>query len=120
LIYPQLLLVYVPAFLLILQWPLAGPYAFPNYGEQALQVLGLPANTSTKLLKFVLAIFSTGVWWAILGTVLMICPELLQFLARPFADKFSRKWAKVFLLVAILVTILSAGAVVLIVGKYII
>jgi len=108
LIYPPLLLVYVPISVLVLSWPLAGPYAFLSYGDYALQLLGLPAETSTELLTLVLAIFSTGIWWFILGVLLLICPELLAFLVRPFADKHSHQCAKTLLWTGLVMAMMCA------------
>jgi len=95
LIYPPLLSMYVTSSLLILLWPWF--YIAPRL-VCLLQASDVTYALSSQPESLLLGGFITSIYWIIIGVVFLIRPKWLSFLLRPFADKFSRTFARLVLL----------------------
>ncbi len=97
LIYPSLILVYLPlASLLFFCIPLS-VYLFwlPKFEVFLDQTSQSPDNRF--MVSMFLIIISTGIWWVGLGVLLLIRTNTIRVLFRPFAEWFTRKLAFVLL-----------------------
>jgi hypothetical protein len=92
LLYPPLIIVYVPFVILILGWPLS------------------PFNLAPKEIinQSVLALGVTGLWWTVLGIVFCIWPRLTRLIFRPFVNWWNRKQAIALMILGLLLVIGSA------------
>jgi hypothetical protein len=104
LIYPLLILMYLILALLTLLWPwffiahklicLLQATSASGYARALDASLDLNSQASSLLLGCLIA----GSYWVGLGVVFLIRPKWLSFLLRPFADKFTRTFARLVLL----------------------
>jgi hypothetical protein len=103
LIYPPLLSMYITAFLLILLWP----WVFIAPRLNCILQAGVSGSYVLNLALFFGGLI-TSISWVGLGVLFFIRPKLLSFLLRPFADKFSRTFARLVLLSGIGITVVFA------------
>ncbi|MDX1624161.1 MAG: hypothetical protein R3199_09280 [Gemmatimonadota bacterium] len=114
LVYPALVLVYVPVSLVLLLLPVAlSPAMFATGGlveylDRSYPAPGTPGHFVTSVGWTVVA---TGAWWAVLGGIAAVRPGLVRTLLRPFADRFRRAAAWIPVLVGVAVSV--AGIVVI-------
>ncbi|MHC4159460.1 MAG: hypothetical protein ACYSSO_10325 [Planctomycetota bacterium] len=111
LIYPSLIIVYVSVLLGLLLWPLG--LLFPL--AEALEYTTRESNVRfgddlhywRMATSFIIA--GLGLWWIILGGLLLKWRNFLHMLFKPFAGWFSRKWALILLLIGLALMIPSLG-----------
>lgn len=96
LLYPSLVLVYIPLGLFLLLWPT------------------LLVTASVDHAGLIIASFVVGLWWLILGLFAKRLATSIQRIFRPFADDFEGKLAKKLMVIGAGLTILSALAGVLV------
>ena len=119
LIYPPLLLIYIPLCLIILLWPVLSIVGWLSYGNSILTERTVSSYhwlsytpVKARLLHEIWWFrpeLGLALWWAGLAVVLLIWPGLIRIVFRPFADWFNRKWAALLLLIAILLIIVYIG-----------
>jgi hypothetical protein len=114
LIYPSLLIVYLPLAAILLAWPaLLGALAEEMTHDRSINPWnGQPWNYLPDV-PFAFASGAAGLsaWWAILSVVVLIWPQLPRHLFRPFAGRVNRLLALALLLVSLLIFSVSAVAV---------
>jgi len=120
LIYPPLLLIYIPLCLIIFLWPALPPVwsrGFLSWAPVSARPLSfyepvyhMPGQLSYgRTISGIRLAIELALWWAGLSVVLLIWPGLVRIIFRPFADWFNRKWATLLLLIAILLIIVCIG-----------
>ncbi|MFQ6036921.1 MAG: hypothetical protein ACE5NM_13865, partial [Sedimentisphaerales bacterium] len=119
LIYPPLIFVYIPIFLIILLWPVLTTAGWHGYGNWMLKERTLGFYRWLDYRPYQIAylpgiwwfrtVLGLALWWIVLAGMLLIWPGLMRVVFRPFADWFNRKWAGLLLVIAILLVILYAG-----------
>ena len=111
LIYPSLIIVYSFVLFWLLAWP-AFALTTAAY-EWERNIRSSYPNFADDLRYWIMAtsfiIAGLGLWWIILGGLVLKCRRLLQVLFKPFAGWFSRKWALVLLLIGLGLMIPSLG-----------
>jgi len=115
LLYPSLIFVYLFMLLVLLAWPLALSIPLAEGYERELREsysrLSNEAGYWITAVSVILA--GLGLWWSILGALILKPRRLLQVLFMPFAEKMRSKWAIRLLLIGLVLMILSAGTGVL-------
>jgi len=95
LIYPSLIIVYVFVLSVLLSWPLG--ILFPLAEELEHSIRTRYIHFADDLDYWIMAtsfiIAGLGLWWIILGSLLLKWWGMLQVLFKPFAGRFNRKWA---------------------------
>lgn len=115
LIYPTLLLVYIPLMLFIMCWPLIPVITWwlPKYWFMLES--GATANVYTfSIISAVTNVGAIGLWWTAFGATLLMHKTRMRagIVFRPFLDTFNKKWAALLICVGIVLLILSvAGAI---------
>jgi hypothetical protein len=92
LIYPPLLLWYVPLAFALFGWPIPAVLAandVPSVGEWTRQVLRAPWWVNLT----VTTALALGTWWIVLGVLIDVFKGVLRATFRPFADGVSRRYA---------------------------
>lgn len=111
LLYPSLIIVYVFVLLALLTWPLVllCPLA-DAYENTLVGSFGLFDNEGNYwTMAATVIVAGLGLWWCILGAVVLKPRKLLGVIFHPFAEKIRAKWAIRLLLVGLTLVILSAG-----------
>jgi hypothetical protein len=111
LIYPSLIIVYVSVLLGLLLWPLGLLFPLAEELEHTTREsdvwLGDDLHYWRMATSFIIA--GLGLWWTILGCLLLKWRRFLQMLFKPFTGWFSRKWALILLLIGLALMIPSFG-----------
>jgi hypothetical protein len=111
LIYPSLIIVYVSVLLGLLLWPLGLLFPLAVELEHTIREsnvwLGDDLHYWRMATSFIIA--GLGLWWIILGCLLLKWRRFLQILFKPFTGWFSRKWALILLLIGLALMIPSFG-----------
>lgn len=109
--YPSLIIVYVFMLCVLLSWPLG--ILIPLAVELERSIRASNARFADDLDYWIMAtsfiIAGLGLWWIILGGLLLKWWNLLQLLFKPFADRFNRKRAMYLLIIGIALMIPSLG-----------
>ncbi|MHC4394915.1 MAG: hypothetical protein ACYS1A_04605 [Planctomycetota bacterium] len=118
LIYPSLLVLYIPLLIMLLILPIIPVVIMAETQTQTLSNhssnLGLIPNyyPGSQFYTFWISVgFAVvGLWWIILGILGCAGSTLLKVIFRPFADNFKRRWAGLLLGIGILLIIVCLGA----------
>lgn len=109
--YPSLIIVYVFVLSVLLSWPLGILVPLAEEFESSIRASNVrfadDLDYWIMATSFIIAVL--GLWWIILGGLLLKWWSLLQLLFKPFAGWFNRKWALRLLLIGLALTILSLG-----------
>jgi hypothetical protein len=111
LIYPSLIIVYVSVLLGLLLWPLGLLFPLAEELEHSTRESNVWLSDDLHYWRMATSfiIAGLGLWWIILGGLLLKWRRFLQMLLKPFSGWFSRKWALVLLLIGLALMILSFG-----------
>ena len=111
LIYPSLIIVYVFVFCVLLSWPICilAPLAeeFEHSIRTSFSRFADDLDYWIMATSFIIA--GLGLWWIILGSLLLKWWGMLQMIFKPFAGRFNRKWAMFLLLIGLGLMIPSLG-----------
>jgi hypothetical protein len=111
LIYPSLIIVYVSVLLGLLLWPLGLLFPLAEELEHTIREsnvgFGVDLHYWRMATSFIIA--GLGLWWIILGCMLLKWRRFLQMLFKPFTGWFSRKRALILLLIGLALMIPSFG-----------
>ena len=114
LLYPSLIIVYVFVLLGLLLWPLGLLFPLAEELEHTIRESIVPFRDFgddhrywRMATSFIIA--GLGLWWTILGCLLLKWRSFLQVLFKPFTGWFSRKWALILLLIGLALMIPSFG-----------
>jgi len=121
LIYPSLIIVYLVLLCSFLGLPLLGLIPLAYDWERIIRA-SYKISDDMPYWRAVCSVFvaSIGLWWLILGVVLLARPNIPKVLFRPFADGFNRKWALVLLCVGFALLVFSLASLYWILyGRYI-
>jgi len=110
LLYPALIIVYVFVLLALLTWPLILAPLADEY-EHTLIESSSRFNNEGDYWPVAISVIMAGLglWWSILGAVVLKPRKLLRVTFYPFAEKIRSKWAVRLLLIGLALLILSAG-----------
>ena len=120
-LYPPLIIVYVFALLVLLTLPLglSIPLA-EGYEHEFRESSSRIRNEIDYWIMAVSVILAgLGLWWSILGALILKPRKLLHVLFRPFAEKMRPKWSIRLLLIGLAMMMLSAGTGVLYYQRFI-
>lgn len=111
LLYPSLIIVYVFVLLGLLLWPLGLLFPVAQALEHTIREsnVGFGVNLHYWRMATSFIIAGLGLWWIILGGLLLKWRRFLQMLFKPFTGWFSRKWALILLLIGLALMIPSLG-----------
>jgi len=110
LLYPSLIFVYFFVLLALLTWPLLFAPLADEYEHTLIQSIGRFENEGDYWPVAVSAIAAgLGLWWFILGAVVLKPRKLLGVIFHPFTEKIRAKWAIRLLLIGLAIIILSTG-----------
>ena len=114
LIYPSLIIVYIPLFLFLLIWPLIMIMNFwaPKYSA-TLHELGIESAESASILVItIISTASLGVIWAGCGLILLSQKRqnLIHAVFKPFGNRFNTKWDLILIFIGIITFTLSIVA----------
>ena len=115
LIYPPLIVWYVPLALVVLGWPLF-PIVAGMEDPAVRRQLGVLLPPPLWATVPAIAGFALGVWWTVLGLLLARFTAAVHVTFRPFADTFERRHARRLALAGLVLLILAgstAGALML-------
>src|SRR5688500_14262097 len=121
LIYPPLLIVYLPLFIALIAWPaLAGALAEELAHDKSTNPFNNQPWRDLPEVSFVVAMTATALsaWWSLLLAVLLIWPTLPMHVFRPFVRRVRRAVAALFLLVFLAIFGFSAVALTEIVNNH--
>ena len=121
LIYPSLIIVYLVLLCSFLGLPLLGliPLAY-DWERIIRETYKISDDMPYWLAACSVFVALIGLWWLILGVVLLARPNIPKVLFRPFADGFNRKWALVLLCVGFALLVFSLASLYWILyGRYI-
>lgn len=116
LLYPGLLVVYVPLLMFIMFWPAAAVLVCAVNIDQYewilrrwLEVFG----SEFEIIRYwmtVTCIFSaaTALWWIMLGLIALKSPSLIKVIFHPFADQLDRRKIGRFVAIAFVVVVLGS------------
>ncbi|MGB2809655.1 MAG: hypothetical protein WBC22_18075, partial [Sedimentisphaerales bacterium] len=113
LIYPSLIIVYVSVLPGLLLWPLGLLFPLAKFEHiiresyVRFRDFGNDLHYWRMATSFIIA--GLGLWWIILGGLLLKWWRFLQMLFKPFTGWFSRKWALILLLIGLALMIPSLG-----------
>jgi hypothetical protein len=127
LLYPSLLIVYIPVvFWILLGWPIV--FVLETIGQRSFynglfynffidnyKPLGIWSYTTDVGQGFGLSFIAAamlGLWWTIVGIICAITPNTVRILFRPFADGFKRKYAHIVIIIGILLALIFAAVIV--------
>ena len=114
LLYPSLLIVYIPLAVLVVIWPVipvtimaeTQTHAFshpptylkfiPNYPGSQFYTFWISAGAAI-----------IGLWWAVLGIFCCFSPKLVRAVLRPFADRFKRRYIIGLISIAVILVLLG-------------
>jgi len=110
LLYPSLIIVYVFVLLTLLTWPLILAPLADEY-EHTLIESSSRFNNEGDYWPVAISVIvaGLGLWWSILGAVVLKPRKLLRIIFNPFAEKLRSKWAIRLLLIGLVMMILSIG-----------
>lgn len=104
LLYPPLLIVYVPLLILLLLWPtvalgiIADQFdRLDNIDVFPWNLPDDPARDAYWLIAIMFMTAGTALWCLIVGMLQKIKPQISQILFRPFAEKIKTKWVNWFI-----------------------
>jgi hypothetical protein len=111
LIYPSLIIVYSFVLFGLLAWPAlvlpAAAYEFEHNVRSSYPQFADDLHYWIMATSFIVA--GLGLWWIILGGMLLKWRRFLPMLFKPFAGWFSRKWALILLLIGLVLMIPLLG-----------
>jgi hypothetical protein len=111
LIFPSLILVYIPLLLFIMCWPLIliNIWWFPKYHGLLMEIQA--AETTHTITLAEANVGAIGLWWTAFGATLLIQRTRIRacIVFRPFLDKFNRKHAVLLVCVGVVLLVLSVG-----------
>ena len=109
LIYPPLIIVYVFVLCVLLTWPLGILIPLAEEFEHSIRAryVRFADDLDYWIMATSFIIAGLGLWWIILGRLLLKWWALLQMIFKPFAGRFNRKWA-LFLLIIVLVLMIPS------------
>jgi hypothetical protein len=112
LVYPSLILVYVPLAVSVVFWPLlSGPLAFAAlwhpHGADGIRIFNLAADASTGIVAGAIAVGTSAIYWIVLGLVLRARPQWVKALFRPFAEWFTARWARLLWVTGLVVILIA-------------
>ena len=111
LLYPALIIVYIFMLLVLLTWPLGLLLPLADAYEHTL--IGSSSRFDNETDYWIMAapviVAGLGLWWSILGAVVLKPRKLLRVIFNPFAEKLRSKWAIRLLLIGLVLLMLSAG-----------
>ena len=121
LIYPSLIIVYLVSLCSFLALPLFGLITLAYDFEYTIRAsYKISDDMPYWLAACSVFVALIGLWWLILGVVLLARPNIPKVLFRPFADGFNRKWALVLLCVGFALLVFSLASLYWILyGRYI-
>ena len=110
LLYPALIIVYVFVLLVLLTWPLVFAPLADEY-EHTMMESSSRFNDEGDYWIVAASVIAAGLglWWCILGAMVLKPRKLLRVTFNPFAEKIRSKWAVRLLLIGLALLILSAG-----------
>ena len=110
LLYPSLIIVYVFVLLALLTWPLL---FLPLADEYENTMIGSSSLFNNEIDYWIMAasviVAGLGLWWSIVGAMLLKPRDQLRVIFDPFAERLRSKWAIRLLLVGLAMLIVSAG-----------
>jgi hypothetical protein len=110
LIFPSLIMVYVPLLLFIMCWPLilVRTWWLPQYYALLAQS---GAETTTRIISAVTNVGAIGLWWAAFGATLLMQKTRVRarIVFRPFLDTFNKRWVAFLMCGGVVLFILSVG-----------
>jgi hypothetical protein len=111
LIYPSLIIVYVFVLSALLTWPLAILIPLAEEFESSIRAryFRFADDLSYWIMATTFITAGLGLWWILLGRLLLKWWDLLQMLFKPFAGRFNRKWALFLFLIGLGLMIPSLG-----------
>jgi len=111
LIYPSLIIVYSFVLFWLLAWPAftltTAAYEWEHNVRSSYPQFADDLHYWIMATSFIIA--GLGLWWIILGGLLLKWQSFLQALFKPFSGWFSRKWALILLLIGLGLMIPSLG-----------
>ncbi len=111
LIYPSLIIVYSFVLFWLLAWPAfaltTAAYEWEHNVRSSYPQFADDLRYWIMATSFIIA--GLGLWWIILGGLLLKWQSFLQVLFKPFSGWFSRKWALILLLIGLGLMIPSLG-----------
>jgi len=115
-IYPSLILIYIPIFLIMILWPVIpllilaadGRSFWPSAYQAWLNITNAPYGSEKYDITwvFIIAAF-VGCWWLILSCIILKLPGLLQSAFRPFAMNLNRKKVRVFASIGFIIMLIG-------------
>jgi hypothetical protein len=111
LIYPPLIIVYIFVLSALLTWPLAILIPLAEEFERSIRAsyVRFVDDLDYWIMATSFIIVGLGLWWILLGSLLLKWWGLLQMLFKPFTGRFNRKWALFLLLIGLGLMIPSLG-----------
>jgi hypothetical protein len=112
LLYPSLIIVYISVLLALLTWPLGLMLSLADAYEHAFigSIDRFNDETPYWIMAALITVAGLGLWWSILGAMVLKRRKLLDVIFNPFAEKIRSKWAVRLLAIGLVMMILSAGA----------
>lgn len=111
----SLLIIYVPALLIILLWPVGPAMVFVKGQILHQQICSADVcyhcGPGARIVDYIyFSSVAIGLWWTILGALCYVWPRAVRILFGLFADRFTRKHAVWLMVIGIFVAVLFAGA----------
>jgi len=109
--YPSLIIVYVFVLFALLSWPLGILVPLAEEFERSIRAsyVRFADDLDYWIMATSFIIAGLGLWWIILGSLLLKWWSLLQLIFKPFAGWFNRKWALFLFLIGLVLMIPSLG-----------
>ena len=117
LIYPSLVLVYVPLFLFLMCWPLilVITWWLPKYFELLAEIDAGAITRTISIISAVTNVGAIGLWWTAFGATLLMQKTRMRarIVFRPFLDTFNKRRAALLMCGGVVLLILSVAATIL-------
>ena len=120
LLYPSLLLIYVPLGALLVAWPFIATFGFFEFASEVersarrgmVEDVPLVLVAHPYITALLASVATTSLWWTILGIAAWRWPAVVRAVFHPFASRFAGRTAGILGLIALLLFVASIiGAV---------
>ena len=109
LLYPPLVVIYLPLCVLLLLWPLWLVLFLAAAFEHSDFMRGASDDLDYWLIAWLITLVCCELWWVVAGVIIKKRPNLIRTCFRPFGDQLDPRWAKWLAFLGAVLVLLSVA-----------